>query len=126
MAETFSISTSADPHFRRGLELFNAGRHFDAHEEWEHVWRTCPQSDRRFVQSLIHAAVALYQWCRGNATAARTQQARGTVKAAEYPLYHLGVDSARLWTDVAAALDSPGGAVSVRLHTTTDTGTEDA
>lgn len=121
MSEACS-TTAADPHFRRGVELFNAGRHFDAHEWWEHVWRSCPQSDRRFVHSLIHAAVALYQWRRGNATAARTQLARGTAKAAACPPCHLGVDAARLWADVAAALDSPAGAVTVRLHT----GTEDA
>jgi uncharacterized protein len=119
-------ATAADPHFRRGTELFNAGRHFDAHEEWEHVWRTCPQSDRRFVHSLIHAAVALYQWARRNVTAARTQLARGSAKAAEYPPCYLGVDAARLWADVTAALDSPGGTVMVRLHPTPDMRTEDA
>ena len=110
-------ATAADPRFARGVELFNAGRHFDAHEEWEHLWRECDQSDRRFVQSLIHAAVALYQWGRGNAPAARTQLARGRVKAAEFPPCHLGVDAARLWADVAAVLASPGGGASVRVHT---------
>ena len=118
-------ATAADPRFARGVQLFNAGRHFDAHEEWEHLWRSCPQSDRRFVQSLIHAAVALYQWGRGHATAARTQLARGTAKAAEYPPAHLGVDAARLWADVAAALDSTGGGPPVLLHVT-DAGGADA
>lgn len=110
-------ATSADPRFARGVESFNAGRHFDAHEEWEHLWRECDQSDRRFVQSLIHAAVALYQWCRGNVTAARTQLARGLAKAAAYPPVYLGVDAARLWADVAAALDSPEGECPVRVYT---------
>jgi predicted metal-dependent hydrolase len=118
--------TAADPRFARGVELFNAGRHFDAHEEWEHLWRECDQSDRRFVQSLIHAAVALYQWGRGNATAARTQLARGRAKAGEYPPAHLGVDAARLWADLAAALDAPAGLTAVRLHTVDTTGTADA
>jgi predicted metal-dependent hydrolase len=113
--------TAEDPHFRRGIALFNAGRYFDAHEEWEHVWRTCPQSDRRFVHSLIHAAVALYQWTRGNVPAARTQLARGAAKAAACPRCYLGVDAARLWADVTAALDSPGPSV-VLIHT----GTQDA
>ncbi len=110
-------ATAADPRFARGVELFNAGRHFDAHEEWEHLWRECDQSDRRFVQSLIHAAVALYQWDRGNAPAARTQFARGTAKAAEFPPFHLGVDSVRLWADVATAFDLSGRGWPVRLHT---------
>lgn len=118
--------TAADPRFARGVELFNAGRHFEAHEEWEHVWRSCPAADRRFVQSLIHAAVAIYQWSRGNANAARTQRDRGTAKARDYPPVYLGVDAGRLWADVAAALDSPGGCSQVRLHTAPSTGNEDA
>ncbi|MCU0702613.1 MAG: DUF309 domain-containing protein [Fimbriiglobus sp.] len=108
--------TAADPHFRRGIELFNAGRYFDAHEEWEHVWRSCPAPERRFVHSLIHAAVALYQWRRGHFAAARTQLARGMAKAADYPPAFLGLDAARLWKDVAAALDLPDGSIAVRLH----------
>lgn len=119
-------STAADPRFARGVELFNAGRHFDAHEEWEHLWRSCPESDRRFVHSLIHAAVALYQCGRGNATGARTQLARGRAKAAGYPPGHLGVDGARLWADVAAALDSPAGLAAVTLHCSPPTGPGDA
>lgn len=117
--------TAADPRFALGVQLFNAGRHFDAHEEWEGVWRECPPSDRRFVQSLIHAAVALYQWGRGNPTAARTQLARGAAKAADYPPVYLGVDAARLWADVAAALDSSGDRPPVVLHTVPPTGTQD-
>jgi uncharacterized protein len=116
-------ATAADPRFARGIALFNAGRHFDAHEEWEHLWRECGQSDRRFVQSLIHAAVALYQWGRGNATAARTQLARGRSKAQDYPPAYLGVDAARLWADVTAALES--GGPPVRLHAPPSMGTLD-
>jgi len=115
-------ATAADPRFAHGVELFNVGRHFDAHEEWEHVWRSCPVPDRRFVQSLIHAAVALYQWSRGNVTGARTQLERGMTKARDYPAVYLGVNVGRLWADVTAALDSSGGEVTVRLHT----GKEDA
>lgn len=118
--------TAADPRFARGVELFNAGRHFDAHEEWEHLWRECHQSDRRFVQSLIHAAVALYQWTRGNVAAARTQMARGRAKAADYPARHAGVESGRLWADVAAALDSPAGLAAVTLLCSPPTGPGDA
>lgn len=120
------MSTADDPRFAHGVELFNAGRHFDAHEEWEHVWRGCGESDRRFVQSLIHAAVTLYQWGRGNATGARTQLARGRAKAGAYPPTHLGVDAARLWADVAAALEDQTASVMVRLHPADTTGTTDA
>jgi predicted metal-dependent hydrolase len=104
--------TTADPRFAEGIALFNAGRYFDAHEVWEHVWRGCPAADRRFVQSLIQAAVALYQWERGNAVGARTQLERGRSKAADYPPQHLGIDLARLWREVASVLDAPPPSVT--------------
>jgi hypothetical protein len=104
--------TSADPRFADGLRLFNAGRYFDAHEVWEHLWRDCAPADRRFVQSLIQAAVALYQWERGNGVGARTQLARGRDKMSAYPPGHLGLDLHGLWGAVAAVLDRPPGSLA--------------
>ena len=40
-----------DHEFQHGLELFNTGKFFDAHEVWEDVWRAAP--------ALAVAAVAL-------------------------------------------------------------------
>ena len=96
---------ATDPRFIEGVALFNAGRYFEAHEVWEHVWRECPPTERRFVQSLIHAAVALYQWSRGNRLGAVTQVQRGQAKAAEYPPGHLGFDTRTLWADIGRRLD---------------------
>lgn len=101
------MTTATDPRLFEGVRLFNAGRYFDAHEVWEHLWRVCPASDRRFVQSLIQAAVALYQWNRGNGVGARTQLARGRAKAAGYPPVHLGIDSHLLWEAVGQVLERP-------------------
>src|SRR5262249_34271574 len=55
-----------DDRYLAGVQLFNAGEYFDAHEVWEDLWHDCPSADRRFYQSLIQAAVALYHWSRGN------------------------------------------------------------
>lgn len=100
---------TADPRFAEGVALFNSGRYFDAHEVWESLWRDCTTPDRRFVHALIHAAVALYQWGRGNRTGARLQFDRGRAKASEYAPDHLGLDSAGLWQAIAAVLDAPPG-----------------
>jgi uncharacterized protein len=60
--------------FREGLNFFNAGRYFDAHEAWEDVWRsTEPGPLRCFYQGLIQAAVALLHLERGNVLGARSQ-----------------------------------------------------
>jgi predicted metal-dependent hydrolase len=57
---------SQDPRFLEGIELFNRGEYFDAHEVWEDLWQDCPACDRRFYQALIQAAVSIYHFERGN------------------------------------------------------------
>ena len=52
--------------YERGVDLFNRGEHFDAHEVWEELWLECPAAERRFVQALIQAAVAVYHFHRDN------------------------------------------------------------
>ena len=47
------------PGLRRGVELFNAGRYWDAHEVWEHEWmpdRKGPEGGfyKGLILSLIH------------------------------------------------------------------------
>jgi uncharacterized protein len=59
--------------FSQGLELFNAGKYFDAHEKWEDLWRVTEGPERTFYQGLIHAAVGLYHLGRRNTTGARSQ-----------------------------------------------------
>lgn len=53
--------------WRRGIELFNAGRWWEAHEALEAVWRRAPEAERGHWQGLIQAAAALLHHSRGNA-----------------------------------------------------------
>jgi predicted metal-dependent hydrolase len=90
--------------FWRGLALFNAEDYFAAHEVWESAWREAPAVDRRFFQSLIQAAVALYHHGRGNSEGARRLAQRGRGKIADYPAVYRGVDLLAFWTAVESAL----------------------
>src|SRR5580658_1398943 len=64
--------------FRRGLDLFNSGHFFYAHEVLEDLWRALPRdqlSRRRFrlhVQGLIQLAVAFHHESTGNLVGARS------------------------------------------------------
>lgn len=54
-----------------GINLFNDGRYFEAHEEWEHAWRMMAAGDdKRFFQGLIMAAASVVHYlqreCRGS------------------------------------------------------------
>lgn len=54
-----------DPRLDEGIALFNAGKHWHAHEEWEQLWLGLEGDDKLFVQGLIMAAAMLHQYRRG-------------------------------------------------------------
>ena len=50
-----------------GIELFNQGRFWHAHEEWEDAWKAEEDpSLRLFYKGIIQTAAALVHWQRGN------------------------------------------------------------
>lgn len=56
-------ATSAE--LDEGIRLFNEGKHWHAHEAWEHLWLQLDGEDKRFVQGLIMAAAMLVQYGKG-------------------------------------------------------------
>ena len=94
--------------YRRGLELFNAGEFFEAHEVLEDVWRAAPVAEKKFLQGLIQVAVALHHHSRGNRVGARSLLARAHKNLNAYPACHGGIDVAGLREQVerwVSALD---------------------
>ncbi len=56
----------------RGIKLFNEGRYFEAHEEWESEWRLMDRrGERAFFQGLIMAAGAFLHYVRQECRGAR-------------------------------------------------------
>ena len=66
--------------FFAGLELFNQGEYFDAHEQWEEMWSEYNLPDRFFVQGLIQATVSFYHLSTGNLKGARNLMTRAIDK----------------------------------------------
>ena len=58
--------------FREGIELFNAGEWFEAHEVWEDAWRMATGQRKLFYQGLIQCAVTLEHVRRGNPRGVRS------------------------------------------------------
>jgi predicted metal-dependent hydrolase len=108
-------SPEYDTRYLAGIDHFNRGEYFEAHEVWEDLWHECGPADRLFIQSLIQAAVALYHWGNGNRAGARRLFASGRDKMAGYHPSHLGLDVDGFWRQVAATLagaladDPPAG-----------------
>ena len=86
--------------YRRGLELFNKGEFFDAHEVLEDVWRAAPAAEKKFLQGLIQVAVGLHHYSRGNRVGARSLLARAHRNLSGYPAGHGGIDLAGLRREV--------------------------
>ncbi len=85
-----------DAAYQHGLELFNRGEFFDAHEVLEDVWRAAPAGEKKFLQGLIQVAVGLHHHSRGNREGARSLLARAHRNLSAYPARHGGIDLAAL------------------------------
>ena len=64
---------AADDDFRHGVDLFNHGFPWEAHEAWEPLWFAAPRErpERALLHGLIHAAAAAVKARAGALGAAR-------------------------------------------------------
>jgi predicted metal-dependent hydrolase len=92
--------------FARGIELFNAQHFYDAHEIWEDVWRESIGYEKKFLQGLIQAAVALHHHSTGNLVGASSLMERSRRNLAVYPEDFGGIRLAAFVTSLAAWRES--------------------
>src|SRR5688572_19493152 len=52
--------------YLRGIDLFNQGSYYEAHEEREEIWRHVQGEQKLYYQGLIQTAAALLHYGRGN------------------------------------------------------------
>lgn len=85
--------TSYDRRYLGGILCFNQHDFFAAHEVWEGQWLECAGPERRFIQALIQAAVALYHFGNGNLRGALKlyQSSHDYMKAYESPYWGLDI-----------------------------------
>lgn len=93
-----------DPRYLAGIAHFNRGEYFEAHEVWEDLWHETPGPDRRYVQGLIQAAVAVYHANNGNGRGARRLFDSGRRYMSGFGSPHLGLDAAPFWAALGRAL----------------------
>jgi uncharacterized protein len=95
----------------RGIEHFNAGRYFQAHEAWEEGWHPAPEPERDFWQGITQVAVGLVHRGRGNAHGAATLLRRGARRLKGYGDRHMGVpvrEIAAFASDAADRIEREG------------------
>jgi len=56
----FDLTGNQKRVFALGIELFNHGKFWEAHEAWEQIWREREEESRIFFQGIIQAAAAFH------------------------------------------------------------------
>lgn len=79
-----------------GIALFNAGKHWHAHEAWEHLWLELEGEDKRFVQGLIMAAAMLVQYGKGIQRGVENHHRNATERLTPHGPHKWGIDVAGL------------------------------
>lgn len=87
----------------RGLELFNAGEYFDAHEALETAWRDETRPVRELYRGILQIAVAYYHIQRGNYRGASKMFLRSRAWLRPFPGQCCGIDLDGFRRDIARA-----------------------
>ncbi len=84
----------------RAVLRWNAGRCFDAHEDWEALWHEADGPRRAWLQGLIQFAAALHHFARGSAFGFQGLMRSAAPKAGGYGGDTGGIDFVALWADL--------------------------
>jgi predicted metal-dependent hydrolase len=98
----------ADP--KHGVELFNSGRYWDAHEAWEHEWMPDRKgADAGFYKGLIQVAAGCLHYQRHNRRGAVNKWRSGADYLRPYLPARSGVRLAPLVESVDGFLEAMSG-----------------
>jgi len=92
------------PRARKGIQLFNEGRYFEAHEELEAAWRAEANPIRHMYQGILEAGVVYLHLQRGNLAGARKVFGRSMRWLIGWPRECRGVQIGELRADLEAAI----------------------
>jgi hypothetical protein len=82
--------------YLKGIELFNEGHFWHAHEQWEACWLESKEPAYTFYKGIIQAAGALYQWKRKhNLRGLHRNWYKSRAKLEHLPLTYMGIDIPR-------------------------------
>ena len=99
-------SAPLHPAALHGLELFNAGEYFEAHEALETAWRAERGPIRSLYQGVLQVAVAYLHIQRGNYEGAIALAERARNKLEGWPEICRGVQLGSLLTDLSQVTEA--------------------
>jgi uncharacterized protein len=96
-----ACSDKISPEARKGLEEFNRGEYFQAHESLELAWMSDVSAARELYRAILQVAVAYYQIARGNYNGALKMFLRNRQWIDPLPDQCRGVNVAQLRADAS-------------------------
>ena len=103
--------------FAEGIDLFNAGKFFEAHEVWEEIWKHSSGEEKLFYQGIIQAAAAMVHVQRDNPAGAQSMYLKARAKLDLLPAEHMGIALGELRDDLRkffARLNDPAPFPKIR------------
>ena len=88
--------------FQRGLDEYDKGDYFEAHEAWEDLWSDYNFPDRKFVQGLIQLSVSFVHLGNGNLTGAKNLLKKCQQKFEDYNGMHRDINLSDLKSSIEA------------------------
>ena len=98
-----------------GIELYNGGSYFEAHEAWEEVWLDAENSEREFYQGLIQITAAFVHVTRNEYPGSVRLLDAGISKLARYGVRKEGIELAAFVDGARKARESLLGLGETRL-----------
>lgn len=95
-----------DELFEKGIEYFNTGYYFEAHDTFEEIWMDERGEDVRFYQGLVQLATGFYHLRMDNLKGAESQLNKGVVKLEKYKPEYRKLELTELLNQVVVCVDS--------------------
>jgi len=101
-----ACSRDLPPRGKDGIQLFNQGEFFEAHEALEEIWRDEKSEIRDLYQGILEIAVAYLHITRGNYVGAVKVYGRSQKWLVKFPDICQGVNIKQLLTDAKKVMDT--------------------
>jgi predicted metal-dependent hydrolase len=98
-------------HYLEGIELFNAGKFWHAHEAWEAAWLAAEDEQLKlFYKGIIQTAAALVHWQKGNPKGLHLNWTKARAKLTQLPpeMMGLGIRKLIVYMDYFSSVDGQG------------------
>jgi predicted metal-dependent hydrolase len=99
MEGDYSVTDEWPEKYVEGIRLFNEEEFFECHDVLEELWAETLGEDKKFLQGLIQASVALFHFGNENLGGARKLYHASLEKLEPYGDAHMGLDLVKFKSD---------------------------